>query len=242
MQLTGLELLGGMQFIKEYEPPPTLAGSLSFNGTTARLANLTPGVYFSTGAFTIEGWFYNNSSLANVGLLGTDQTDGLSLFTVDDTTITLDKYGGGGQISYIWVETTIKANTWQYIVLNRDINAIETMWIGDYGSSVAYKAIDTAGSTPLGLGLVQDTFDWGISNYIGNYYGGYFPGNMTNMRITVGDAKYNSFSSTINIPTAALEADAYTKYLMLGADVTTDSSGNQTITNNNVTQSGTKPF
>jgi hypothetical protein len=65
---------------------------------------------------------------------------------------------------------------------------------------------------------------------------------MTNMRITIGDAKYNSMSSTINIPTAALEADAYTKYLMLGATVTTDSSGNQTITNNNVTQSGTKPF
>jgi hypothetical protein len=62
------------------------------------------------------------------------------------------------------------------------------------------------------------------------------------MRITVGDAKYDSFSSTINIPIAALEADVYTKYLMLGAAVTTDSSGIQTITNSNVTQSGTKPF
>ena len=241
MQLTGMNLLGGMQFIKEYEPPPTLAGSLLFNGTNATMT-MSPGVYFSTGAFTIEGWFYNNSSLTSKGLLGTDQTDGLSLFTIDDTTITLDKYGGGGQISYIWSGSTIKTNTWQYIVLNRDINGIETMWIGDYGTSVAYKAIDTVGSVPLGLGLVLDTFDWGISNYIGNYYGGYFPGNMTNMRITVGDAKYNSFSSTINIPIVALEADAYTKYLMLGAAVTTDSSGNQTITNNNVTQSGTKPF
>jgi hypothetical protein len=34
-----------------------------------------------------------------------------------------------------------------------------------------------------------------------------------------------------------------TQYLMLGAAVTTDSSGTQTVTNNNtVTQSATKPF
>jgi hypothetical protein len=241
MQLTGMSLLGGMQFIKEYESPPTLAGSLSFNGTTATMT-MSPGIYPSTGAFTIEGWFYNNSSLANVGILGTDQTDGLSLFTVDDTTITLDRYGGGGQISYIWDTSTIKTNTWQYIVLNRDIDGAETMWIGDYGSSFAYRASEAAGGTPINQGVITDTYDWGISDYIGNYYGGYFPGNMTNMRITVGDAKYNSMSSTINIPIAALEADAYTKYLMLGAAVTTDSSGNQTITNSNVTQSGTKPF
>ena len=42
---------------------------------------------------------------------------------------------------------------------------------------------------------------------------------------------------------ASFTSDAYTRYLMVGAAVTTDSSGTQTVTNNNgVTQNVTKPF
>ena len=49
--------------------------------------------------------------------------------------------------------------------------------------------------------------------------------------------------STVTAPIAPLTSLANTKYLMLGAAVTTDTSGVQTVTNNNtVTQTGTKPF
>ena len=83
----------------------------------------------------------------------------------------------------------------------------------------------------------------GVCNWIGRFYGGYWPGFITNLRITVGTAVYNSTSSTVIAPTVPLTSLANTKYLMLGAVVTTDTSGTQTITNNNtVTQNVLKPF
>ena len=61
--------------------------------------------------------------------------------------------------------------------------------------------------------------------------------------ITVGTAVYNSTSSTVRAPSEPLTSLANTKYLMLGASVTTDTSGTQTVTNNGtVTQTATKPF
>jgi hypothetical protein len=48
---------------------------------------------------------------------------------------------------------------------------------------------------------------------------------------------------TVTAPTDPLTSLANTKYLMLGANVTLDTSGTQTVTNNGtVTQSATVPF
>jgi hypothetical protein len=59
----------------------------------------------------------------------------------------------------------------------------------------------------------------------------------------MGTAVYNSTSATISAPTIPLTSLANTKYLMLGAAVTTDTSGTQTVTNNGtVTQNALKPF
>jgi hypothetical protein len=64
------------------------------------------------------------------------------------------------------------------------------------------------------------------------------------MRITVGTAVYDSSQTTQVNPRGPLTSLLNTKYLMLGAVVTTDSSGTQTVTNNNtVTQTSlVKPF
>jgi hypothetical protein len=64
------------------------------------------------------------------------------------------------------------------------------------------------------------------------------------MRITVGSAVYDSSQTTQPTPTSSLTSLANTKYLMLGAVVTTDTSGTQTVTNvGGVTQSSSfKPF
>jgi hypothetical protein len=68
-------------------------------------------------------------------------------------------------------------------------------------------------------------------------------GNITNYRVTIGAAVYDSNNSTITAPSAPLTSDANTKYLMLGAAVTTDTSGTQTVTNvGTVTQTATVPF
>jgi hypothetical protein len=48
---------------------PTLAGSLLFNGSSQYLT-ISPGIIFGSGAYTVEGWFYNNSNFNNKGILG----------------------------------------------------------------------------------------------------------------------------------------------------------------------------
>jgi hypothetical protein len=83
----------------------------------------------------------------------------------------------------------------------------------------------------------------GANNWIGRFYSGYWNGFITNFRAIAGTAVYNSTSSTVTAPTEPLTSLANTKYLMLGAAVTTDTSGTQTVTNNGtVIQSVFKPF
>jgi hypothetical protein len=172
----------------------------------------------------------------------------MSLFTSDNATITLDRYGGGYQPSYTWPAATLQTNKWQYIVLNRNASTnLETMWIGtfvdDSSAVTCTRATGAAGGGSPSGGTQTDSQSWGNSNWVARYYGGYFPGYITNFRITVGTAVYDSTSSTITAPTAPLSSLANTKYLMLGATVTTDTSGTQTVTNNNtVTQNVSKPF
>jgi hypothetical protein len=227
-----------------------LAGSLSFNGTNQYLS-LSPGITsLSTGAYTIEGWFYNNSSYATAkGLCGTDAAGGLHLFNTDAQSFNLDKNGGGGVRTYQFPASTLQINTWQYIVLNRNASTqIETMWVGTFVNNstlvTCNRATVASGGTSISGGTQVNSLDYtGVTNWIARYYGGYFPGYITNFRATVGAAVYDSTSSTITAPTAPLTSGANTKYLMLGAAVTTDTSGTQTVTNNGtVTQSATKPF
>ena len=228
-----------------------LAGSLQFQPAGARYLSLSPGTTaLSTGAYTIEGWFYNNQDyVSQRALVATDQSGALSLFTNDAQSFTLDKYGGGGARTYTFPSNTLQVNQWQYIILNRNAGTqVETMWVGTFVNTSAYvtcnRATSAAGGTSISGGTQVNNLDYtGVCNWIGRFYGGYWPGFITNLRITVGSAVYNSTSSTITAPSAPLTSLANTKYLMLGAAVTTDTSGTQTVTNNNsVAQTSTVPF
>ena len=226
-----------------------LAGSLQFNGSNQYLS-MSPGQSLGAGAYTIEGWFYNNSTYAaQKGLVATDQTGALSLFSTDAQSFTLDKYGGLGARTYTFPNNTLQVNQWQYIILNRNASTlVETMWVGTFVNTSAYvtcnRATSAAGGSSVSGGTQVNNLDYtGVCNWIGRFYGGYWPGFITNLRITVGSAVYNSTSSTVIAPSAPLTSQANTKYLMLGAAVTTDTSGTQTVTNNGtVTQTSTKPF
>ena len=228
-----------------------LAGSLQFQPAGARYLSLSPGTTaLSTGAYTIEGWFYNNQDyVSQRALVATDQSGALSLFTNDAQSFTLDKYGGGGARTYTFPSNTLQVNQWQYIILNRNAGTqVETMWVGTFVNTSAYvtcnRATSAAGGSSVSGGTQVNNLDYtGVCNWIGRFYGGYWPGFITNLRITVGSAVYNSTSSTITAPSAPLTSLANTKYLMLGAAVTTDTSGTQTVTNNNsVAQTSTVPF
>jgi hypothetical protein len=206
-----------------------LAGSLLFNGTSQDLT-FSPGFTFGSGAFTLEGWFYNNSSFGSKGIIGSpiiSPTGCLNLFFVNNTTITSDKNGGGGQHSYV-MASAITSNAWHYFIYNRNADGTTAVYI-DGVRSVATEMDIYDYNTPT------DTF--------GRYYGGYWPGYWTNVRITIGSSVYDSTQISQSNPTSGLTSLPNTKYLMLAVDVTTDSSGNQTITNvGGVTQSNSKPF
>jgi hypothetical protein len=226
-----------------------LAGSLQFNGSTQYLS-MSPGFALGTDAYTIEGWFYNNTNYTSQrALVATDQSGALSLFSTDAQSFTLDKYGGGGARTYTFPASTLQINKWQYIILNRNAGTqVETMWVGTFVNTSSYvtcsRATSAAGGTSVSGGTQVNNLDYtGVCNWIGRFYGGYWPGFITNFRATVGSAVYDSTSSTVTAPTEPLTSLANTKYLMLGANVTLDTSGTQTVTNNGtVTQSATVPF
>ena len=231
----------------------SLAGSLQFNGSSQFLS-LSPGFALSTGAYTIEGWFYNNVNYTAQRALVAPQhpsgaTNALSLFTLDAQSFSLDAYGGGGVRNYFFPNGTLQVNQWQYFILNRNAGtSVETMWVGTFVNNSSLvtcsRATSCNGGTSISGGTQVNTLDYaGVCNNIGKFYGGYWPGFITNLRATVGTAVYDSTSSTVTAPTAPLPSLANTKYLMLGAAVTTDTSGIQTVTNNGtVTQTATKPF
>ena len=210
-------------------PYQTLEGSLLFNGSNQSLG-LNPGVTFGAGTFTLEGWFYNNSSFTTKGIIGspvTSPTGCMNLYFANDTTITSDRNGGGGSFSYT-MASSISLNAWHYLIYNRNADGTTAVYID--GVRCTSTSLDTLNYT-----TATDT--------VGRYYGGYWPGYWTNMRMTIGTAVYNSNLTTQETPRGPLTSLANTKYLMLGAVVTTDSSGVQTVTNNNsVTQTSVKPF
>jgi hypothetical protein len=124
--------------------------------------------------------------------------------------------------------SSISLNAWHYLIYNRNADGTTAVYID--GVRCTATSTDT-----LNYNTATDT--------IGRYYGGYWPGYWTNMRMTIGTAVYNSNLTTQSTPRGPLTSLANTKYLMLGAVVTTDSSGTQTVTNNNgVTQTSDEPF
>ena len=210
-------------------PYQTLAGSLLFNGSNQSLG-LSPGVTFGAGAFTLEGWFRNNDTFDSRGIVGspvTSPTGCMNLYFSNNTTIISDRNGGGASFSYT-MGSAISLNAWHYLIYNRNSGGVTAVYID--GVRCTATSNDTLNYT-----TATDT--------VGRHYGGYFPGYWTNMRITVGTAVYNSNLTTQSTPRGPLTSLANTKYLMLGAVVTTDSSGTQTVTNNNgVTQTSDEPF
>lgn len=210
-------------------PYTTLAGSLLFNGSNQSLG-ISPGVTFGAGTFTLEGWFYNTSDFNSKGIIGSpvsSPTGCMNLYFANGTTITSDRNGGGGSFSYT-MSSSITANQWHYLIYNRNADGTTAVYID--GVRCTATSLDTLNYT-----TATDT--------IGRYYGGYWPGYWTNMRMTIGTAVYNSNLTTQSTPRGPLTSLANTKYLMLGAVVTTDSSGTQTVTNNNgVTQTSDEPF
>jgi len=209
---------------------PTLQGSLTFNGTNQYLG-ISPGLTFGTGAFTVEGWIYN-SSTGSKGIIGypteapAPANNGelfLGFLTDRNVTSTVNNSTAPNNNTYSYNFTNaITTNAWHYFIFNRNANGLTTVFIDGVKSLNTYTDANNY---------------FGPSTWIGrNYWGNSFwSGNITNLKVTIGAAIYdsNAATGTIANPTAELSATGTTKLLLLGNSATTDAAGVQTITNIN---------
>jgi len=210
----------------------TLAGSLSFPGGVAgtRMLDLTTGFTLGAGSYTVEGWFRLPDFTNQYALFGANASAGdgngmMNLIVSSSTVIFSDKNGGGGSVSY--TTPTMTANTWYHFALVRSGTTEALFLNGTRAGSSQTNAINyTAATKRIGMSYVRS-----------------WPGLMTNFRVVVGTAVYDPTLTSLTVPNAPLTSITNTKYLMLGASVTTDSSGFDTVTNTgSVTTSATKPF
>jgi hypothetical protein len=210
----------------------TLAGSLSFPGGVAgtRMLDLTTGFTLGAGSYTIECWFRlpdftNQYALCGANASAGDGNGMMNLIFSSATNIFTDKNGGGGSVSY--TVPTMAANTWYHFVLVRSGTTEALFLNGKRAGTSQTNVIDyTAATKRIGMSYVRS-----------------WPGLITNFRVVVGTAVYSPTSTFITIPIGPLTSITNTKYLMLGANVTLDSSGVDTVTNTgSVTTSATKPF
>ena len=213
--------------------PEPIAGSLSFNGTDQYLSfdSPSPGVTIGNGAFTVEGWFLSTGDFTPPRtILGVTQPPqprnaaGLSIIVTSATTIILDSAGGLGSVSFT-IATPLEIDTWYHIAISRNTIGKLNLFVGGIGSGV----VDNFVNPPTDTNVVNYS---GVSDWIGQHYNGYWQGYITNYRIVVGTAVYDPTATTITPPSGQLTAITDTQYLMLGVDVTTDTSGEQTVTNN----------
>ena len=210
----------------------TLAGSLSFPGGVAgtRMLDLTTGFTLGAGSYTVEGWFQLPDFTNQYALFGANASAGdgsgmMNLIVSSSTLIFSDKNGGGGSVSY--TVPTMSTNTWYHYALTRNGTTEAFFLNGVRAGTSATNAINyTAATKRIGMSYVRS-----------------WPGLMTNMRVVVGSYVYDPAFSFCTVPIGPLTAITNTRYLMLGAVATTDSSGTDTVTNTgSVTTSATKPF
>ena len=210
----------------------SLAGSLIFPGGIAgtRMLDLTTGFALGAGSYTVEGWFRLPDFTNQYALFGANASAGdgsgmMNLIVSSSTVIFSDKNGGGGSFSY--TTPTMSANTWYHFALVRSGTTEALFLNGTRAGSAQTNSLNyTAATKRIGMSYVRS-----------------WPGLMTNLRIVVGTAVYDPTQTSLTVPNAPLANITNTKYLMLGANVTTDSSGTDTVTNTgSVTTSATKPF
>ena len=125
-----------------------------------------------------------------------------------------------GRNTYNFIFTNaITTNAWHYFIYNRNANGLAAVFIDGVKSTTHIDANNY----------------FGPSTWIGrNYWDGYWPGYITNLKVTIGAAIYdsNALTGTIPNPDRPLTSSATTKLLLLGTSPISDAAGVQTITNN----------
>jgi hypothetical protein len=233
--LTQAEITQNYNAVKDRYTATPLAGSLYYIGIPMFLEVL-PGITFGAGAYTFECWFYNNSSWPNTSgnfrsLIGSGPQAALNMFFNSSSSVTIIRGSVPfNEIKYSFAPTTITLNKWHHFAYVRNASLIESAFLD------GVKATSCSGGSSISGGQQVNATNYTSSSFIigdsttQDIWAGY----LTNMRIVVGTAVYNPTASSITVPNTgplAVVDAPNTKYLMLGADILTDSSATQTVRN-----------
>ena len=209
--------------------PAFAYNSVAFTSST--YLTMSPGISPGSSPFTIELWLKTGSTVKGGSILGNSASSGGLSFILDSAT-QMHTDGFNQSATNFTLPVTLQPNTWYHIALVRDASNNETVWI-DGARSTSGVQSDSRNyySTAVGINWAHCT--WCVA---GNSV---FNGErITNLRVLVGTALYNTASTTITVPTLPLTAIPNTVLLLLtnsAGTLTVDTSGNQTITNSGAT-------
>jgi len=206
-------------------------GNVTFNGTN-QFFSLSPGVTIGSTSYTVELFFYMTAG-TTAYLLGSSTNYGF--------TLKINALTGSNNISVIpfnqtannYTVGTINLNQWNHIAITRNSGGVETVFFNGTRSSTGTLATNYTfvGQTTL---IGQQ----GSANY--------FTGSITNVKMSAGANYYDPTQTTITVPTTALTSNANTRLLLpnlVPSAITTDSTGLQSVTNNNSATFGARtPF
>jgi hypothetical protein len=226
---TPLQVMVTNRVVPRFVFPAFSYGSVAFTSSTYLM--MSPGISPGAQPFTIELWLKTGSTVKGGSILGNSANSGGLSFILDNAT-TMHTDGFNQSATNFTLPITLQPNTWYHMALVRDGSNNETVWI-DGARSTSGQQSDSRNyySTATGINWAHCT--WcvaGSSKFDGE--------RITNLRVLVGTALYNTASATITVPTPPLTAIANTKLLLLAnsaGTMTVDTSGNQTITNNGAT-------
>jgi hypothetical protein len=213
----------------KYTFPAFAYNSVAFTSST--YMTMSPGISPGASAFTIELWLKTGSTVKGGDILGNSANSGGLSFILDSAT-NIHTDGFNQSATHFTLPVTLQPNTWYHIALVRDESNNETVWIDGVRSTSGRQA-DSRNyySTAIGINWAHCT--WCVAG------GSTFNGErITNLRVLVGTALYNTSSSTITVPSPPLTVIPNTVLLLLtntSGTITVDSSGTQTITNSGAT-------
>jgi hypothetical protein len=185
----------------------TVSSSVYQVGTSSAYADGSSYLYaspdtdfnFGTDDFTMEGWFYltadaavNPAGRRDATIMGCWPDAGLvtawNIFILGDASTTgaalvLDTFSGGVE-SYQIASTTINKNTWTYFAVVNQSNTATIYVNGVAVSSGAFTAPVNSGGNAMRVAALQQ----GNAPRFYNY----FPGNLQQLRITKGIARYTA--------------------------------------------------
>ena len=181
--------------------------SLALNGTTDyALVSSTADFGFGTGDFTVEMWIYRTGSPGATTYLAdfrSASTDVSPIIELSSTYVPIYAVDGANQITG---STPIAINTWTHIALARAGTSTKLFVNGTQVGST-YTDTNNYVQNPLTIGA-----RYSATNF--------FPGNIDDLRVEKGVAKY---TSNFTAPSKALVADVNT-VLLLHFDGTNNST------------------